>query len=228
MEHGDPTDPSGTEAKAEGRNRRRSIRVASPQARVTLTWGEAHAPVTMKGNLIDLSSGGAAVLMDVAPPTDSPVTVALDSEAGVATIIRAQILECREHASGKAVVRLRFQDCVRLEKPREPARERRLWKRYPVKANRTMLFWQEGDQVEQLRAEMLNISGGGAAIAVAGTVPADQPVWICLEMDGSYTSRVEARQVATVQNASGKQVVRFQFSELCPLDLYEAAVHGPG
>ncbi len=88
------------------------------------------------------------------------------------------------------------------------------------------LTWFEDGSEKTVRGELLNISGGGAAIIVDVVSPADEPIWFALEIDGKALDPVESRLVVTSLDPSGLKIARIEFISACPSFLFELSVHG--
>ena len=77
-----------------------------------------------------------------------------------------------------------------------------------------------------MRGELLNISGGGAAIVVDVIAPTDKPIWFELETDTRVLDPVESRLVVISHDPSGSKITRIKFIDACPMVLFESAIHG--
>jgi hypothetical protein len=124
------------------------------------------------------------------------------------------------------MVRMRFTSWMPLESVLDQHEEHRFWQRYPARETRARLVWLDGDVENAFPGELLNISGGGAAVITDAMVPAGQPVWLTLEAGPAALTPVEARLVAVSIDASGLRIARLRFVEPCPMHLFELAVHG--
>jgi hypothetical protein len=110
-------------------------------------------------------------------------------------------------------------------------RERRLWDRYPIVGVRASLNWVVGATETTARGDLLNISGGGAALASDVGPPAGVPLWLRFETSdppGSEIESVEARLVMTSIGPSGMRIAHVQFVEPCPVGLFDLVVQCPG
>ena len=91
------------------------------------------------------------------------------------------------------------------------------------------LFWNHQDVQRTIRGELLNISGGGAAVITALDEidpPARKPLWLGLGQDALPINSIEARLVVISLDPSGLKVVRLRFVDPCPMELFELAVNG--
>ncbi len=107
----------------------------------------------------------------------------------------------------------------------EQHHERRLWQRFPVE-KLARAAWIIGVGEKTVRGELLNISGGGAAIIVDVISSAEEPVWFELETGGRALDPVESRLVVTSLDLSGLTIARIKFIDPCPMMLFELAIHG--
>jgi hypothetical protein len=140
--------------------------------------------------------------------------------------IEARSLDCSLEASGRHVVRLQFTRRVSLDTILECHLERRLWERFPVRETRAKLTWYENHAEITVRGELLNISGGGAAISVDVDCPGEGSFWFEIESDGRALDAVESCLVVTSRQRSGSKVARIRFIDACPMELFEFAIHG--
>ena len=72
--------------------------------------------------------------------------------------------------------------------------------------------------------EVQNISGGGVAVQTDVTPPWTQDIWLSLGPVGEQADPVECRLVGVQHDQSGKLIAHFAFVDLCPLQLYLAAI----
>jgi hypothetical protein len=91
---------------------------------------------------------------------------------------------------------------------------------------RATLFYCDQDVECTIEGELLNISGGGAALITEADPPSDKPLWLGLENEAVPIMPVEAKLVVISLDLSGSKVVRLSFVEPCPMELFELAVHG--
>jgi hypothetical protein len=206
--------------------RRQSTRYRLRDARVVMSWSDGSEQVASEGEVLNISGGGAAVLADRAPSEGLTVRLQLERKLAAMEPLEAKALAVAADPSGKRLVRLQFTHWVSLDAILEHHHERRLWQRFPVRESRAKLTWFVNGSEQTARGTLLNISGGGAAIIVAGTVPADAPIWFELESDGLAQDSVESRVVATSFDPSGVKITRIQFVDSCPIHLFEMAIHG--
>jgi hypothetical protein len=86
------------------------------------------------------------------------------------------------------------------------------------------LSWIEEARERTVPGELLNISGGGVAVASDVEPPAESPIWFGLEVQTPKI--VESRLVVISLDASGAKIIRLRFVEPCPMALFELAVQG--
>lgn len=108
---------------------------------------------------------------------------------------------------------------------RRTPQDRRTMPRHPVRDLHVWLGWRRGEEAFfATPARMVNISRGGALIAVADPLPAEgESVWLCLgEPDPNDCLQATVLEVAVVRG--GESAVRLHFSAPCPHAFFEAAV----
>jgi hypothetical protein len=206
--------------------RRRFPRYRLRDARATMIWDEASEHVACEAEVLDISGGGAAVLVQRAPAVGLSVRLKLDSKLPAHEPLEGRSLVVAADPSGRQLVRLQFTHWISLDAILEHHLERRLWQRFPVRETRAKLTWVEGESAKMIRGELLNISGGGAAISVGATFPGDEPIWFELETDGKVPDPIESRLVVTSLDPSGLTIARIQFIDPCPMLVFEEAIHG--
>jgi hypothetical protein len=191
-----------------------------------LGWRAGDRLFTCRMTMLDISGGGAAVLAESAPPVNQSVWIRLESGATGAERIEARVVSTSALPSGKLTVRMQFTSWAPLENILEQHEEHRLWQRYPARETRASLRWYDQESERIFTGELMNISGGGAAVMTAAPLPSEQPVWLTLSVGSLAITPVEARLVAVSIDASGLRIARLRFVEPCPMDLFELAVHG--
>ena len=206
--------------------RRQSPRFRLRDARAIMSWDEGSEHVACEGEVLNISGGGAAVLAERAPPAGVSLQLQLGRRPAAMEPLEARSLACSVDPSGRHLVRLQFTHWVSLDTILEHHHERRLWQRFPVRETRAKLTWIEDGSEKTVQGELLNISGGGAAIIVDVICPADEPIWFELETDGRVLDPVESRLVVTSLDPSGFKIARIKFIDPCPMLLFELAIHG--
>jgi hypothetical protein len=206
--------------------RRAGDRYILRDARGRLRWEQGAEHLTCDMTVVDISGGGAAVLAIVKPPAEQLAWFSLESDTTKAEPWKAQVITATDHSSGKYMVRLRFTSWVVLDPILERHQERRLWQRYPVKATRVSLLWDIGSARGAIDGELLNISGGGAAVIAEIEPPSNTPLWFKLETELIPIDPVEASLVVISRDPSEAKVIRLSFVDACPMELFEAALNG--
>jgi hypothetical protein len=206
--------------------RRQSTRYKLRDAHAIMSWDEGADHVACEGEVVNISGGGAALLTERAPPVGIPIQLELVRRPAGREPLEARSLATSVDPSGRHLVRLQFTHWVSLDTILEHHHERRLWERFPVRETRAKLTWIEDRSERTVRGELLNISGGGAAIIVDVISPADQPIWFELETDDRVLDPVESRLVVTSLDPSGSKIARIKFIDACPMLLFELAIHG--
>ncbi len=206
--------------------RRQSPRHRLRDAPGTLGWVHRDERITCGMTVLDLSGGGAAVRADRAPPVDQPAWIRLNSGAAGPDRVDARVVSTSAEPSGMHVVRLQFTSWIPLGNVLDQHEEHRLWERYPARETRAVLAWFEHNGELTHPGELLNISGGGAAVVTDAALPESQPVWLSLSAASAGLAPVECRLVALSIDASGLRIARLRFVEPCPMELFELAVHG--
>ncbi len=206
--------------------RRQSPRFRLRDACVSMSWDDGPECVVCEGEVLNISGGGAAVLAERAPPEGLNVRLRLGHSPAAMEPLEARPLACSVDPSGRFLVRLQFLHWISLDAILEQHRERRLWQRFPVRETRAKLTWIVEGSEKTVRGELLNISGGGAAIIVDVICTAEEPLWFELECDGRALDPVESRLVVTSLDLSGLKIARIKFIDACPMMLFETALHG--
>jgi hypothetical protein len=220
---------SSTDSPADPpREQRQWIRHNPGEMRCTLTWDEGADHHTCRGVVMNLHGQGAAVLADRAPAVGQVIWVQLESGSEASKPLEARSVGTSVDPAGKRLINLRFTTWISLEVLfGRQQQERRLWQRYPARESRAVLTWLESDREKTIQAELLNISGGGAAFKATVEPPFDRPIWFGLEAMAAGIDPVEAQLVGISLDPSGSKIVRFRFVAPCPIELFELAVHGP-
>jgi len=191
-----------------------------------MSWDEGFERVACEGDVLNISGGGAAVLAERAPANGQSIKLQVGKKRAGMEALDARSLASSTDPSGKHLVRLQFTHWVSLDAILEDYLERRLWERFPVRETRAKLTWLVDGSERTIRGELLNISGGGAAIITDAVSPVDEPIWFELETDGRVLDPVESRLVVTSIDPSGSTIARIKFIDSCPIVLFEMAIHG--
>jgi PilZ domain len=107
---------------------------------------------------------------------------------------------------------------MRASNWQEPADERRQSPRYRLRMARSMMEWREGNEAVTCHAEVLNISGEGAAVLVYRSPPLNERVQLRLECRAAAAEPMEARSLAVTDDPSGRKLVRLRFARWHSLD----------
>jgi hypothetical protein len=206
--------------------RRRADRYTLRDARGRLSWSEGSECVTCEMTVVNISGGGAAMLAERVPPAGQTVWLSLQNSIVGMESLEAHLVGTSTDPSGKHLVRVRFTSWVTLDAILEKHQERRSWQRYPTRETHATLFWYDQDVQRTIRGELLNISGGGAAVITEIAFPADKPLWFGLGNEALPIVPIEAKLVVISLDPSGSKVVRLSFVDPCPMELFELAVQG--
>jgi hypothetical protein len=207
-------------------DRRQSTRYKLRDARGLMSWDEGSERVACDVEVLNISGGGAALLAERAPAAGRSVRLQLRSKSAVLEPVEARSLSVAADPSGNQLVRVQFSHWLALDAILEHHQERRLWQRFPVCQTRAKLTWLDAGSEKSVPVELLNISGGGAAVIVDAIAPADEPIWFELAADGKVLDPVESRLVVTSLDPSGSTIARITFIDPCPMALFELAVNG--
>ncbi len=206
------------------RERRQWVRFVVPNLVTRLSWSNGRETVTHLVNLVDVSANGAAVIMDVKPPTDRPCMILFDN-GGVSTgPMPANLIAVETKEGGRYLAKFSFDPVPARGDLIQHQKERRAWQRVVPRETRACLSWQVGDDTFSVPAEVQNISGGGVAVQTDVIPPWNQAIWLSVGPLGEETGPAECRLVGVRHDPAGKLVARFAFVDLCPLQLYQAAV----
>ena len=227
-QNGKPVSAAGDPANGPPLERRHWIRHAAQGTGGQLSWEEGGRRVTCEATVLDLSGQGSALLADRSPAVSQTVWLCPTSSSGGRESVEARSVAISEDPSGKRLIRIRFTTWVPVEGILGPHQERRLWQRYPAKEKRAALTWIEGRQKKTIHCELLNISGGGAAVISAVEPPHEKSCWFSLEAQPLDLDPVESQVQGTSLDPSGSKIVRLRFLDPCPMALFDLAVHGSG
>ena len=227
------SDPSGATinrvaAHANGRpdERRQSTRYRLRDAKGTMTWDEGPDRVACEVEVLNISGGGAALLAQRVPAEGTSLRLQLGCGHTMMEPVEARALAVSDDPSGRRLVRVQFAHWVSLDAILEHHHERRLWQRFPVRESHARLTWVENGSEKTALGELLNISGGGAAVIIDVSPRPDDPIWFELVTDGKALDPVESRLVVSSLDPSGSRIARIKFIDPCPMMLFESAVHG--
>ncbi len=206
------------------RARRQWVRFVLPNLVTRLSWFNGTETVWHLVSLVNVSAGGAAVIMDLKPPMDRPCMILFDN-GGVSTgPIPANLIAVETTDGGRYLVKFAFEPVRATKDLIRHQKERRAWQRVVPRETRARLSWQLGDDTLSVPGEVQNISGGGVAVRTDVIPPWNQAVWLSVGPVGEEAGPAECRLVGVGHDQAGKLIARFAFVDLCPLQLYQAAV----
>jgi hypothetical protein len=104
------------------------------------------------------------------------------------------------------------------EPPDLPPKERRRSPRFQLRDARAIARWDEGLEHFTCDVEVLNISGGGAAVLALRAPPVGASVRLELKCGAAASETLEARSLEVSGHPGGRQLVRLQFSHWIELD----------
>lgn len=213
------------------RERRQWVRFILPNMLTRLSWANGTETVTHLVSLVDVSANGAAVIMqvimDVKPVTDRPCMIHFEN-GGVSTgPIPANLVAMETTDSGRILAKFAFDSVLADRDLILHQRERRAWQRVVPRERRACLSWRVGDDTISVPGEVQNISGGGVAVQTDVAPPWNQTIWLSLGPVGEEAGPAECRLVGFRNDQPGKLIARFAFVDLCPLQLYQAAIEIP-
>jgi len=209
------------------RERRQWVRFVFPKLVTRLSWFNGTETVTHLVSLVNVSANGVAVIMDVKPVTDRPCMILFDN-GGVSTgPIPANLVAMETTDAGRILAKFVFDPVQATRDVIRHQKERRAWQRVVPRERRACLSWQVGDDTFSVPGEVQNISGGGVAVQTDVAPPWNQTIWLSLGAVGEKPGLAECRLVGFQHDQAGKLIARFAFVDLCPLQLYQAAIETP-
>ncbi len=206
------------------RERRQWVRFVIPNLVTSVGWSNGTQTVTHLVSLVNVSAGGAAVLMDVKPPTDRPCTILFEHGGITSGPISAELVSVTTTDAGNILAKFAYDPGVSARSLIQRQAERRAWQRVVPHEKRASLSWLVGDETFSLPGEVQNISGGGVAVQTDVLPPWSQAIWLTLGPVGEEAGPAECRLVGVQHDEAGKLVARLAFVDLCPLQLYQAAI----
>ena len=140
------------------------IRTKLPDIGATLTWHVGANQVTHDADLSISAVVEQRSTWRSVPPADRPVWLRLIHASIEADPIEAVSIETRLIEPRKTRCRLRFLSSEALQGVISLKEERRLWTRFPALETHGELEWEEDGRMHGVAVEIVNISGGGAAV----------------------------------------------------------------
>jgi hypothetical protein len=224
--HGTAADLAADGNHQPPRERRLWIRHTLKDPRAIVSWDEGPQRVRCAATVINISGGGAAALAERAPAPGHVVQLRLGAQPNVIGPLEATAIASTHDPSGKSLIRMRFTSWAPLDGLIAESEERRYWQRYPVRENRAVLSWTGETGKHVAPCELLNISGGGVAVAIEDEPPAHQPIWFGLVSSATKLDVVESILVVISHDPSGLKIARLKFVDPCAMRLFELAVEG--
>jgi hypothetical protein len=191
-----------------------------------MSWDEDSRRIHSDAKLVDISGGGAALLSDRTPAPGEVLWLRLVSGSTMMEAVEARSIAICDDPSGKRLIRLRFASWVSLDSLLGQLEERRLWQRYPACEKRARLIWFEDGSRRTIQGELLNISGGGAAIITDAEPSLDTQAWLELVTEAAVIDPVESKVLGISSDPSNLKFVRLAFAGTCPIEFFELVVHG--
>jgi hypothetical protein len=206
------------------REKRKWVRFILPHLVTRVSWDNGHSMVTHLVSLVDASADGAAVIMDVRPPRDRPCMLQFEDAASSTGPIPATLLSAEMTESVRFLAKFRFNRVQPARDVIHHQKERRAWQRVVPRERRAVLSWLVNGRELEVRGEILNISGGGAAVQTDVTPPSEQTIRLKVGPPGKEVGPADCRLVGVCQARNGKVIARFAFVDLCPLQLHQVAI----
>lgn len=103
-----------------------------------------------------------------------------------------------------------------------PRKDRRESQRYTPAKSQAWIGWWKGARFLVSRAELVNLSHGGALIHMTNRPPTSQPVWICLGAPHPV-DYVQCRVLDAALKPAGDFLARVEFRSPCPPRFFLAA-----
>ena len=199
------------------------VRFVLPHLVTRLTWQSGTQTYRESVSLVNVSASGALVLVQVDLPPDGRFMISFEDGTDSTGPIPAVLVGKEETNAGKTLARFQFASVQSSGKVIRYQKERRAWRRMTPKEKRVFLFWHDGDRAVSVRAELKDISGGGAAVWTETLPPANQSIWLSVGKEDRQ-SAAECRLVGSLPGPTGKHTSRFAFIDVCPYEIYAAAL----
>ncbi len=204
--------------------RRRWVRFVLPEVMTRLTWTVGGATEAHLGSLVDGSSSGVAMILDVEPPGDQAFLVYLDDGKAATGPIPSRLVSLEQMPSGRTLAKFRFDSVHGQGELIRHQSERRAWRRVVPKEKRASLSWHSADQKVTVPGLLRNIGGGGAAVQTETAPLPHGSIWLRVGADGQETEPVECKVLSCQSASTGIHLVRLSFVGMCPLQLYRVAM----
>jgi hypothetical protein len=80
------------------------------ETRAKLTWFEDGSERTVRGELLNISGGGVAIIVDVISPADEPIWFELEADGRVLDPVESRLVVTSLDPSGSRIARIKFID----------------------------------------------------------------------------------------------------------------------
>lgn len=207
-------------------DRRKTARHPLHDVRASVTWRAESGDVAREVGVLNVSGGGAALIIGDTPPAGQALRLNLHSRVARMDPIDAEVVGSSVDSEGRRVLHVRFTHWVPLDSLLQHHLERRMWMRYPARWSLVCLTWLEGAAERTIRGELLNISGGGAALIPEVSPPPGVPLRLVPDSCDRQIDPVESRLVTTSVDPAGRTIAHLQFTGPCPMDFFDLAVNG--
>jgi hypothetical protein len=218
--------PESDAAGPKGSDRRQWQRHPLRDARGTLSWQEDGETVSCDATVDNISGGGVAVRVEREPRGVHQVRLHIDSVSASTQPWISELVGSSREPSGSFALRLKFTHWIPLDSVLDKHRERRMWQRYPANEIPMTLTWEENEKEVTVTGELVNISGGGAALIIDVHPPFNRGMWLELKDRSHMIEPVESRLVVVSDDPSGVKIARLWFVGPCSLELFEIARQG--
>jgi PilZ domain len=204
--------------------RRKWVRFILPDLVTRLSWQQGGRTESRLVSLVDISGEVAAVMLDFEPRHNWPYMLRFDNGESDTVTAPAHLIATKAKEHGRILATFKFDlaDSPRNYLPKQ--RERRAWERRVPTQKSAVISWVEKDSEITVNGEVLNLSGGGAAVKIAQRPPAHEPLWLWVGREGQEAGPVECETVGCSPDGEGTLTLRLSFVGLCPLSVFEAAM----
>lgn len=204
--------------------RRRWVRFILPDLVTRLSWKRAGTTEAQLVELVDVSGEIAAVLLDFEPHHHVPYMLHFHNGKSDEMSVPAQLIATKATEQGKILATFKFEVAGAPTSFLPKQRERRAWERRVPKEKAAVLCWAERDCEVSVNAEVLNLSGGGAAVRLPKRPPANETLWLSVGQKGRESEPVECKTVSSAPDGKGAFTLRLSFVGLCPMQVFEVAM----
>ena len=204
--------------------RRKWVRFILPDLITRLSWKDQERTESRLVSLVNISGEIAAVMLDFQPRHNCPYILHFSNGKSGTVTAPAHLIATKAADYGKILATFQFDltDAPRNSLPKQ--RERRAWERRIPREKSAVLCWAGKDCEVSVAGEVLNLSGGGAAVKIADRPPGNETLWLWVGRPGHEAGPVECQMVACSPDTEGTFTLRLSFVGLCPLSVFEAAM----